>query len=154
MAPSFWPQQVEGQGSHLLRWGDYEGGTLLEQVKFVIPVLVSYCCLRNYPKIQWLKNIKHLLSHSFCDSELGGSLVGCLWLKVSLEVAEGLSAGQWSHLKAQLRLMGSAPMVFGRPHFLNTKACPQGCLMTSWWLAFPRKNDPRERQREGAPGLK
>lgn len=78
-------------------------------------------------------------------SECGCHLAGCLWLKVSYEVASNCWAEAdvhlgGEHLQVNLRVC--------RPWSLATGTFPLSCFMT-WQLVSPRTSDPRGSAEDG-----
>lgn len=113
-------------------------------------LLVIYRCITNYPQNLATENNKNYLTVSMDELSVH-SLAGCLWFKVSHEVAVKLLARAvvsswrfvWGESEGNGNLFKVTHVAIGRTCFLKARATPQGCLKT-WELTSPSVNNSRE----------
>lgn len=58
--------------------GQWSGGE--EERQRIAVVLVSYCCITNHPKIQWLNTQEHLLLLMSLQASILLLLAGCIYV--------------------------------------------------------------------------
>lgn len=112
MIPKFWPQQEEGEGSHFFEMEKtiWEEEHDLDELNLWHLYSLAIAAEQIFQNLV-AKNAKHLWSQFLVSKKLGAAELGASGSRSPMRLQSSLQLGLRSHLKAQLRCMGSAPSV-------------------------------------------